>query len=62
MPAYASGGYYQEGKTPAMLGEEMARDVSLGFNAVKMKVGGAGEREEEARIRAAREAIGPDVC
>jgi L-alanine-DL-glutamate epimerase-like enolase superfamily enzyme len=61
VPAYASGGYYQEGKTAAMLGEEMARYVSLGFNAVKMKVGGAGEREEEARIRAAREAIGPDV-
>jgi L-alanine-DL-glutamate epimerase-like enolase superfamily enzyme len=61
VPAYASGGYYLEGKTPAMLGEEMARYVAMGFRAVKMKVGGMGEREEEDRIRAAREAIGPDV-
>jgi L-alanine-DL-glutamate epimerase-like enolase superfamily enzyme len=61
VPAYASGGYYIEGKTPAALGNEMAYYVSLGFPAVKMKVGGVGEREEEDRIRAAREAIGPDV-
>ncbi|MGF7161177.1 L-alanine-DL-glutamate epimerase-like enolase superfamily enzyme [Rhodoligotrophos appendicifer] len=61
VPAYASGGYYLEGKTPAMLGEEMARYVAMGFKAVKMKVGGHGEQLEEDRIRAAREAIGPDV-
>ena len=39
VPAYASGGYYLEGKTPEMLGEEMASYVALGFDAVKMKVG-----------------------
>ena len=61
VPAYASGGYYLEGKTAAMLAEEMARYIAMGFRAVKMKVGGASEREEEERIRAAREAIGPDV-
>ncbi len=60
-PAYASGGYYLEGKTPAMLGEEMASYVALGFSAVKMKVGRGDLASEEARVAAAREAIGPDV-
>jgi L-alanine-DL-glutamate epimerase-like enolase superfamily enzyme len=61
VPAYASGGYYLEGKTPAMLGEELAGYVALGLNAVKMKVGRGDLRSEEARIEAARKAIGPDV-
>jgi L-alanine-DL-glutamate epimerase-like enolase superfamily enzyme len=61
VPAYASGGYYLEGKTPEMLGEEMAGYVELGFKAVKMKGGRLSPREEEARVRAAREAVGPDV-
>ena len=61
VPAYASGGYYLEGKTPTMLGEEMARYVAMGFRAVKMKVGGLSNREDADRVRAAREAIGPDV-
>ena len=60
-PAYASGGYYLDGKTAAMLGEEMASYVALGFGAVKMKVGRGDLKSEEARIAAAREAIGPDV-
>jgi L-alanine-DL-glutamate epimerase-like enolase superfamily enzyme len=61
VPAYASGGYYLEGKTPRKLGAEMAAYVNAGFNAVKMKVGRLSPREDEARVRAAREAIGPDV-
>lgn len=61
VPAYASGGYYLSGKTPKMLGQEMAGYVKAGFKAVKMKVGRLSPREEEVRIRAAREAIGPDV-
>jgi len=61
VPAYASGGYYLGGKTPKMLGQEMAAYVKAGFNAVKMKVGRLSPREEEVRIRAAREAIGPDI-
>ena len=61
VPAYASGGYYLEGKTPAMLGEEMASYVALGLNAVKMKVGRGDLKSEEERIAAARLAIGPDV-
>jgi len=61
VPAYASGGYYLEGKTPKKLGEEMAAYVKAGFRAVKMKVGRLSPKEEEARVKAAREAIGPEV-
>ena len=38
VPAYASGGYYLDGKTPAKLGKEMESYVKQGFKAVKMKV------------------------
>jgi L-alanine-DL-glutamate epimerase-like enolase superfamily enzyme len=61
VPAYASGGYYLDGKTPKKLGQELAGYVKEGFKAVKMKVGRLTPKEEEARVRAAREAIGPDV-
>jgi L-alanine-DL-glutamate epimerase-like enolase superfamily enzyme len=61
VPAYASGGSYLEGKTPAKLGEEMAGYVAQGFKAVKMKTGRLSVNEEEDRLRAAREAVGPDV-
>jgi L-alanine-DL-glutamate epimerase-like enolase superfamily enzyme len=61
VPAYASGGYYLEGKTPKKLGLEMASYVKAGFRAVKMKVGRLSPREEETRVRAAREAIGPEI-
>ena len=61
VPAYASGGYYLEGKTPKKLGQEMAGYVKAGFRAVKMKVGRLSPKEEEARVKAAREAVGPDV-
>lgn len=59
--AYASGGYYLEGKTSRNLGEEVAEYVRQGFRAVKIKVGRLSPAQEEERIRAAREAIGPDV-
>ena len=61
VPAYASGGYYLDGKTPAKLGKEMESYVKQGFKAVKMKVGRLSPSEEEARVRAARKAIGEDV-
>ena len=61
VPAYASGGYYLEGKTPAKLGKEMESYVKQGFKAVKMKVGRLTPAEEEARVKAARRAIGDDV-
>lgn len=59
--AYASGGYYLDGKTPADLGREMAAYVDLGFKAVKMKTGRFSPDDEAARVAAARDAIGPDV-
>ncbi|MFQ5983622.1 MAG: mandelate racemase/muconate lactonizing enzyme family protein, partial [Woeseiaceae bacterium] len=52
VPAYASGGYYLEGKTPEMLGEELAAYVAMGFKAVKINVGRLGLNEEEARVAA----------
>lgn len=61
VPAYASGGYYLDGKTPAMLGEEMAGYAAKGFKAVKMKTGRLSPQEEEQRLKAARAAVGPDV-
>ncbi|MBK5204940.1 MAG: mandelate racemase/muconate lactonizing enzyme family protein [Polaromonas sp.] len=61
VPAYASGGYYVDGKTPEKLGEELAGYVALGFKAVKIKVGRFAPKEEEARVKAARAAIGDDV-
>jgi L-alanine-DL-glutamate epimerase-like enolase superfamily enzyme len=61
VPAYASGGYYLEGKTPAKLGKEMESYVKQGFKAVKMKVGRLSPSEEEERVKAARKAIGEDI-
>lgn len=59
--AYGSGGYYFADKGPEGLAEELSSYVALGYKAVKMKVGRLDLAGEEARIRAAREAIGPDV-
>lgn len=61
VPAYASGGYYLEGKSNADLAQEMADHVRDGFKAVKMKSGLLSPREEEMRLAAVREAIGPDT-
>ncbi|MBU3586129.1 mandelate racemase/muconate lactonizing enzyme family protein [Polynucleobacter sp. AM-26B4] len=61
VPAYASGGYYLDGKTPAKLGKEMEGYVKLGFKAVKMKTGRLSPKEEEARLKAVRSAVGPDI-
>jgi L-alanine-DL-glutamate epimerase-like enolase superfamily enzyme len=60
VPAYASGGYYLDGKTPQMLGEEVASYVEAGFNAVKIKVGRASPADDEERVRASRMALGDD--
>lgn len=62
VPVYASGGLYAPGKTPGDLGREVAGWVAEGHRAVKIKVGGAPEAEDLARVAACREAIGPDVA
>jgi L-alanine-DL-glutamate epimerase-like enolase superfamily enzyme len=61
VPAYASGGYYQEGKSDADLAEEMATHVRDGFKAVKIKSGLLDPAREESRLAAVREAVGPNV-
>jgi L-alanine-DL-glutamate epimerase-like enolase superfamily enzyme len=61
VPAYASGGYYLEGKTAQDVADEMAGYAAQGFGAVKMKTGRWSPQGEETRVRAAREAVGPDV-
>ena len=61
VPAYASGGYYREGKGLPGLVQEMERYVKAGFDSVKIKVGGVPLAEDVARVRAAREAIGPGI-
>ena len=61
VPAYASGGYYLEGKGPDGLAREMERYLRAGFTSVKIKVGGVSIEEDVSRVRAARNAIGPNV-
>ncbi len=58
---YAAGGYYEEGKTIDDLVSEMEGYVAEEFQAVKMKVGGASFGEDVDRVKAVREALGPDI-
>jgi L-alanine-DL-glutamate epimerase-like enolase superfamily enzyme len=58
---YASGGYYRPQKSAKDLGAEMRSYADKGFKAMKMKVGLLSPAEEEERVKAAREAIGPDL-
>ncbi len=58
---YAAGGYYEEGKTVAALAKEMEGYVRGGFRAVKMKVGGEKFSVDVERVRAVRDAVGPEV-
>jgi D-arabinonate dehydratase len=59
--AYGAGGMYMPGKDAAELAAEMADFAAHGYTAVKMKVAGAPLREDVERVRAVREAIGPNV-
>jgi D-arabinonate dehydratase len=61
VPTYIAGGYYEEGKGLRELAEEMVSNVEMGARAVKMKVGAISIREDAARVKAVRDAIGPDV-
>jgi L-alanine-DL-glutamate epimerase-like enolase superfamily enzyme len=61
VPAYASGGYYLDGKTPAMLAEEARGYAEAGFTAVKIKVGRLAPAADAERLAAVREAVGPDA-
>lgn len=61
VPAYASGGYYLEDKTPGDLAAEMLCYAELGFRAVKLKIGRAAPAHDAERVAAVREAVGPGV-
>lgn len=61
VPAYASGGFYAPGKDTSALVDEMSRYVADGFKTVKMKIGRLSVREDMARVRAVREAIGDEI-
>jgi L-alanine-DL-glutamate epimerase-like enolase superfamily enzyme len=61
VPTYVAGGYYEEGKGLKELAEEMVEHVENGARGVKMKVGAVPIREDVERVKAVREAIGPDI-
>jgi D-arabinonate dehydratase len=61
VPTYVAGGYYVDGKGLKELAEEMTTYVEMGARAVKMKVGAVPMAEDVARVRAVREAIGPEI-
>lgn len=61
VPCYVAGGYYREGKTVDHLARECRRYVDDGFKAIKMRVGGASVEEDVVRVKAVREAVGPDT-
>ena len=58
VPAYASGGYYEEGYSPLAVIDEMGSYAAQGYRAVKMKCGGLDIAGDMARIKGVREAIG----
>ncbi|MFO1302275.1 MAG: mandelate racemase/muconate lactonizing enzyme family protein [Burkholderiales bacterium] len=58
---YAVGGMYRRNGTPADYARELADFVDAGFEAVKLKSGALPLEKEVERIRAVRDAIGPDV-
>lgn len=62
MPAYCSSGFYMEGQSVEAMAEETLEEVrGRGFNATKIRVGRGAPEESAARVRAVREAVGPDV-
>src|SRR5437763_6024907 len=61
VPTYIAGGYYEEGKGLKELQQEMYDNVEMGAQAIKMKIGAVSIREDAERVKAVREAIGPNV-
>jgi len=55
---YAAGGYYYPGKGLEALQEEMRRYRGMGYEVVKMKIGGAPLEEDLERIEAVLEVVG----
>jgi L-alanine-DL-glutamate epimerase-like enolase superfamily enzyme len=55
---YAAGGYYYPGKDNSQLQEEMRRYRGMGYEVVKMKIGGAPLDDDIARIESVLEVVG----
>ena len=55
---YAAGGYYYPGKDHSALQDEMKGYLDLGYDVVKMKIGGAPLAEDLARIEAVLAVVG----
>lgn len=60
LPIISIAGYYEEGKTLADLGREMAWLREVGMAGCKVKVGGLSPEEDAERVAAARDGGGPD--
>ena len=58
---YATGGYYIEDAPLTSVAKEICGHVEMGYRAVKIKTGALGLEDELTRIRAVRDAIGPDT-
>jgi L-alanine-DL-glutamate epimerase-like enolase superfamily enzyme len=61
VPAYHSGGLWLSHSIDELVREAQSF-LSQGFRAMKMRLGMADPAEDIARVRAVREAIGPDVA
>lgn len=65
VPVYVTGGYYREGKGIPELVQEVRGYVDQGYNAIKLKVGGVSGGfsvdDDYRRVKAVREAVGPNV-
>jgi L-alanine-DL-glutamate epimerase-like enolase superfamily enzyme len=55
---YAAGGYYYPGDSHTRLQDELRQYLDMGFDAAKMKIGGASLKEDLCRIEAALEVLG----
>ncbi len=60
LPIIAIAGYYEDGKTLADLGHEMAWLREAGMAGCKVKVGGLSAEADAARVAACRDGGGPD--
>ena len=55
---YAAGGYYYPGKDDAALRDELKRYLDLGYQSVKLKIGGAPLGRDLKRVEAAIDVVG----
>lgn len=58
VPVYAAGGYYYPGDGVDRLRAEMCGYLDMGYDSVKMKIGGAAMREDLERVEAVIDVLG----